>query len=72
MKEILNTANEIVRTNPMQEIRALMQQIQQEGNVDSELTAFNCILEKIKKEEITPEEGLTQAQHMIDRRQNYH
>ena len=72
MKEILNTIPEVVKTNPMQEIMALQHQIQQEGNVDSELTAFNCILEKIKKEEITPEEGLTQAQHIIERRQNYH
>lgn len=71
MKEILNNTPE-VKVNPMMEIMALRQQIQQEGNVDSELNAFTCILENIDKKIITPEEGLDQAKHIIERRQNYH
>lgn len=71
MKEILNNTPE-VKVNPKMEIMALRQQIQQEGNVDSELNAFTFILENIEKKIITPEEGLDQAKHIIERRQSYH
>lgn len=53
-------------------IKALEQQIMQEGNVDSELSQFKEIIQKLSSHEIKPEEAILQAESIVSRRQNYH
>jgi hypothetical protein len=53
-------------------VTALRQQVQQEGNVDSEIHMFDTIIHKLETHEITGEEAISQADYIVNRRQNYH
>ena len=69
--EMLKTV-ETSTSDALVKIKVLEQQVQQEGNVDSEISLFEEIMRKLLSNELTPNEAIIQAQNIIDRRQNYH
>lgn len=64
--------NDSVISEAIMKVNALKQQVQQEGNVDSEIHMFETIIHKLKTHEISGEEAIFQADNIVNRRQNYH
>jgi hypothetical protein len=64
--------NKLELSEAIMKINALKQQVQQEGNVDSEIHMFEIIIHKLETHEISGEEAISQAEHIVNRRQNYH
>ncbi|MDE2030999.1 MAG: hypothetical protein KGI58_01925 [Patescibacteria group bacterium] len=53
-------------------IKALEQQVLQEGNVDDEINQLEEIIKKLTSHEIEPREAIIKAEEIINKRQNYH
>lgn len=64
--------NEITLVEAIMKVKALEQQVQQGGNVDSEVHMFETIIHKLETREISEEEAISQAEYIVNRRQNYH
>ncbi len=54
----------------LNQIRAIMQIMQQVGGVDSEINAINVIIQNLQNNKITPEEAVKQAQEVSANRQD--
>ena len=58
--------------NALAQIIAYEHQAMAGGNVDSEKSSFENIIQNLKLQLISPEEALLQAQKIVEGRQDYH
>jgi hypothetical protein len=71
-KKEVSSVNPKAYNDAIIQIKAFEFQVQQEGNVDSEIDAFEGIIQSLTLKQISPEQALLDAQRIIDKRQNYH
>lgn len=61
--------NPLSQQSAIVEITALMHRAQTGGNVDYEKNAFEKLIQKVAKQEITPEQGVEEARRVTNRRE---
>jgi hypothetical protein len=53
-------------------IKALEQQVLAGGNVDSEVSVLESIINKLQNNQLGPEDAINQAETLVSKRQDYH
>ena len=63
---------EISKNEVVNEIRAIMQQVQAMGANDDEVSILNTLLENVMNDKLAPQAGVEKARAIRDNKQDYH